>query len=148
MENSEKIYLNKLHGPPYSCDKCGQLFTYPSGLRHHMKNCYLRLSLPLKEIPFVDCGETIKVEIQEESEIKNEIDPLNDPLNVKNDVNDMKVTAKTFPCNNKLNNHKTIIREQSFQCEICKKLHSAKDKLSKHLSIGDVICTSQLSTEP
>ena len=71
---------------PYSCDKCGKSYTDPSSLRKHKKKCQGQSSsqqnetASTSEIQFVDCGETIKQEIKEESDTADEINTLDDPL--------------------------------------------------------------------
>ena len=71
---------------PYSCDKCGKSYTDPSSLRKHKKKCnglstsQQNQTASTSEIQFVDCGETIKQEIKEESDTADEINTLDDPL--------------------------------------------------------------------
>ena len=76
---------------PYSCNKCGKSYTQLSGLNYHKKKCNgqstfnQNIKPSTTEIQFVDCGETIKLEIKEENEIEDEKNPLEDPLSVKSE---------------------------------------------------------------
>ena len=76
---------------PYSCDNCGKSFTQSSSLKAHEKKCKGQILLQqnetasTSEIQFVDCGETIKQEIKEESDTADEINTLDDPLTVNSE---------------------------------------------------------------
>merc|ERR1719419_449573 len=76
---------------PYSCEMCGKSFTQNSNLNVHKKTCkgqsssQQNITASTSEIQFVDCGETIKLEIKEESEAEDEMNPLEDPLTVKSE---------------------------------------------------------------
>ena len=75
---------------PFSCDKCGESYTVSSNLYRHQKKCQGQSSsqqnetVSTSEIQFVDCGETIKQEIKEESDTADEINTL-DPLTVNSE---------------------------------------------------------------
>merc|ERR1711922_82220 len=71
---------------------CGKSFADSSGLRYHKKRCngqssseQTNITASTSEIEFVDCGETIKLEIKEENETEDEMNPLDDPLTVKSE---------------------------------------------------------------
>ena len=74
---------------PFACEMCGKLYTQSSTLSHHKKKCkgqsssQQNITASTSEIQFVDCGETIKLEIKEETETDDELNPLADPLTVK-----------------------------------------------------------------
>ena len=67
---------------PYSCDNCGKSYSQGSALGLHKQKCTGQSSSQLNEtastseIQFVDCGETIKKEIKEESDKEDEIKTL------------------------------------------------------------------------
>ena len=68
---------------PFECDICGNSYTRSSNLNRHKKKCIGQSASQqnetgsTSEIQFVDCGETINQEIKEESEVEDEINPLN-----------------------------------------------------------------------
>merc|ERR1739847_138913 len=76
---------------PFPCDKCGKSYTDSSGLRKHKKKCKEKSSslqnetASTSEIQFVDCGETIKQEIKEESDTADEINTLDDAPTVNSE---------------------------------------------------------------
>ena len=80
-----RLHIQTIHEgiKAYKCDRCGKSFTDRSNCYHHKKKCNGQLSsqnnitaLPSK-IQFIDCGETIKQEIKEESDIEiNAVDCL------------------------------------------------------------------------
>merc|ERR1719466_349740 len=67
----------------YSCDKCTKSYKQSGDLNRHKKKCHRQSSSQQNEtvstsaIQILDCGETIKQEIKEESEVEDEINPLN-----------------------------------------------------------------------
>ena len=76
---------------PFSCDHCKKSFTSISNLNRHKKKCIGQSAsqqnetASTSEIQFVDCGETIKQEIKEESDTADEINTLDDPLTVNSE---------------------------------------------------------------
>merc|ERR1719427_1131024 len=93
---SEKGNLNKhmvVHTKekPYSCEWCKKSYAYLWVLKKHKKKCQGQSSsqqnetTSTSEIQFVDCGETMKQEIKEESDTGDEINTLDDPLTVNSE---------------------------------------------------------------
>ena len=70
---------------------CRKSFTRRSTLSDHRKKCVgqsssqQNITASTSEIEFVDCGETIKLEIKEENETEDEMNTLEDPLTVKSE---------------------------------------------------------------
>ena len=79
----------RLRGIP--TDKCGKSYSTSSHVNRHKKKCMGQSSsqqnetASTSEIQFVDCGETIKQEIKEESDTADEINTLDDPLTVNSE---------------------------------------------------------------
>ena len=74
---------------PYLCEKCGKSYSRRDKLNDHKRKCAGQSSSQItaltSNIEFVDCGESIELEIKEESETEDEINPLEDTLIVKSE---------------------------------------------------------------
>jgi len=114
---------------PFICVKCGKSFQHRSRVSEHKKKCtgqsssQQNISASISEFQVLDCGETIKQEIKEESEIGDEINPYdymstefcdND---VKSDKIDIKSELET----------ESIDCKETIKLEIKKEIQEAED---------------------
>ena len=112
---------------PYLCDIFGKSYTDSNTLRKHKKTCVgqsssqQNISASTSEIEFVDCGETIKLEIKEENETDDEMKTLEDPLTIKTEH-----CEDIFGVESELK-AESIDRNKAIKLEIKQKIQEAED---------------------
>ena len=115
---------------PYSCEMCGKSFADSSGLRYHKKRCngqsssQQNVNPSTSEIQFVDCLETIKLEMKEENETEVEIKSLEDPVTVTSEPCD-ELKVESVDC------------KETIKFDIKKEIQETDDDVQDPLSTKD-----------
>merc|ERR1719186_430861 len=129
---------------PHSCDKCGKSFTSSSNVNRHRLKCKGKSqqneTVSTSEIQFVDCKETIKEEIKEESDTADEINTVDDALTVNSEhCQDIVVSSEI--------SLESEVEAESIDCKKTIKLE-IKQEIQETEDLQDPISTEEHLQEP
>ena len=130
---------------PYLCFQCWNSFSNESDFINHKTSCHGNTSLlnqdiaSSSQIQFVDCGETIKQEIKEETETEVEMKTLEDVLTVKSEICEDIVESDEISLESEYE-AKSIDCKETIKLEIKQEIQETED-LQDPISTEDLFST-------